>query len=79
MITIVHIILMFQPLTISLADDKYCLKEIKFLDGRTVKLKAGFYAVTKSYNDNGGYQISYYCDKYSDWEKHKTCELVLGS
>lgn len=61
------------------SDDKYYLKEIKFIDGRTVKLKAGFYAVTKSYNDNGGYQISYYCDKYSDWEKHKTCELVLGS
>lgn len=59
--------------------DEYSRKEIKFLDGRTVKLKAGFYAVTKSYTDNGGYQISYYCDKYSDWEKHKTCELVLGS
>ena len=61
------------------SDDKYYLKEIKFLDGRTVKLKAGYYAITKSYTDNGGYQISYYCDKYSDWEKHKTCELVLGS
>ena len=61
------------------SDDKYRRREIKFLDGRTVKLKAGFYAVTKSYTDNGGYQISYYCDKYSDREKHKTCELVLGS
>ena len=60
------------------SDDKYYRKEIKFLDGRTVKLKAGFYAVTKSYTDNGGYQISYYCDKYRDWDKHKTCELVLG-
>ena len=56
--------------------DKYYLKEIKFLDGRTVKLKAGFYAVTF---ENGGYQISYYCDKYkSDWDKHKTCVLTLG-
>ena len=62
------------------SDDKYCRKEIKFLDGRTVKLKAGYYAVTKSYTDNGGYQISYYCDKCnSDWDKHKkTCELILG-
>ena len=58
------------------SDDKYYLKEIKFLDGRTVKLKAGFYAVTF---ENGGYQISYYCDKYkSDWDKHKTCVLTLG-
>lgn len=61
-------------------DDEYCRKEIKFLDGRTVKLKAGYYAVTKSYTSNGGYQIAYYCDKCkSDWDKHsKTCELVLG-
>lgn len=58
------------------SDDKYLLKEIKFLDGRTVKLKAGFYAITF---ENGGYQISYYCDKYkSDWDKHKTCVLTLG-
>lgn len=28
------------------SDDKYCRKEIKFLDGRTVKLKAGYYAIT---------------------------------
>lgn len=60
--------------------DEFRIREIKFLDGRTVKLKAGFYAVTKSYTDNGGYQIAYYCDKcLSDWDKHsKTCELVLG-
>ena len=59
------------------SDDKYYLKEIKFLDGRTVKLKAGFYAVIF---ENGGYQISYYCDKCnSDWDKHsKTCILTLG-
>lgn len=57
-------------------DDEYRRREIKFLDGRTVKLKAGFYAVTF---ENGGYQISYYCDKYkSDWDKHKTCVLTLG-
>lgn len=60
--------------------DENCRKEIKFLDGRTVKLKAGYYAVTKSHTDNGGYQISYYCDKCkSDWDKHsKTCVLTLG-
>lgn len=62
------------------SDDKYRRREIKFLDGRTVKLKAGFYAITKSYTDNSGYHIAYYCDKcLSDWDKHsKTCELVLG-
>ncbi len=62
------------------SDDKYRRREIKFLDGRTVKLKAGYYAITKSYTDNGGYQIAYYCDKCkSDWDKHKkTCELTLG-
>lgn len=59
------------------SDDKYRRREIKFLDGRTVKLKAGFYAVIF---ENGGYQISYYCDKCnSDWDKHsKTCILTLG-
>lgn len=58
-------------------DDKYRRREIKFLDGRTVKLKAEFYAVIF---ENGGYQISYYCDKCnSDWDKHsKTCILTLG-
>ena len=56
-------------------DDEYRRREIKFLDGRTVKLKAGFYAVIF---ENGGYQISYYCDKYSEWEKHQTCALTLG-
>ena len=62
------------------SDDKYRRREIKFLDGRTVKLKAGYYAITKSYTDNGGCQIAYYCDKCkSDWDKHKkTCELTLG-
>ena len=61
-------------------DDEYCRREIKFLDGRTVKLKAGYYAITKSYTDNGGYHIAYYCDKCnSDWDKHsKTCILTLG-
>ena len=58
-------------------DDEYRRREIKFLDGRTVKLKARFYAVIF---ENGGYQISYYCDKCnSDWDKHsKTCILTLG-
>ena len=39
------------------SDDKYRRREIKFLDGRTVKLKAGFYAVTF---ENGGYQNTRY-------------------
>lgn len=77
LITMVHLILMFQPLTIALAVMISTVEEIKFLDGRTVKLKAGFYAVIF---ENGVYQISYYCDKCnSDWDKHsKTCILTLG-
>ena len=76
LITMVHIILMFQPSAKAKPgpdrDDEYCRREIKFLDGRTVKLKARYYAITKSYTDNGGYQIAYYCDKCkSDWDKHK--------
>ena len=60
--------------------DDFRKTEIKFLDGRTVKLKGGYYAITKSASGHGGYQISYYCDKcLDDWDKHsKTCQLVLG-
>lgn len=60
--------------------NSYNLTEIHFLDGRTVKLKAGSYIICRSTTTQGGYQIIYYCDKnYSDPEKHnKTCQLVLG-
>ena len=55
----------------------YNRTEITFLDGRTVKMKDGFYSVTTTAH---GYQIAYYCNKYlSDWDTHsKTCFLVLG-
>ena len=51
--------------------------EINFLDGRTVQMQDGYFAVTR---DAGrGYQIAYYCNKcLSDWDKHsKSCELIL--
>ena len=54
--------------------------EIDFLDGQKVKLKDGYFAVTKSLSGNG-YQISYYCNKCkTDYDKHKdTCVLILGA
>ena len=56
--------------------------EIHYPSGRTVKLKAGFYAITKT-SDGNGYHICYYCNycKTSDgYEKHKhSCILVLGA
>ena len=54
--------------------------EIVSLDGNTVKMQAGYFAVTKDASGNG-YQISYYCDKcLTDWDKHKdTCTLTLGT
>lgn len=59
--------------------ENWQLKEIQFLDGRTVKMKDGYFAISKSVSGNG-YQISYYCNKcLSDWDKHsKTCIIVLG-
>ena len=55
----------------------YQQTEIHFLNGRTVKMKDGFYAVTTTAH---GYHIAYYCNKYlTDWDTHsKTCELILG-
>lgn len=55
--------------------------EITFLDGRKAEMKDGYYAITKSASEHGGYQISYYCNKcLTDWDKHsKTCMLVLGT
>ena len=56
--------------------------EIHYPSGRTVKLKAGYYAITKNPEGNG-YQICYYCNhcKTSEgYEKHKhSCILVLGA
>ena len=55
-------------------------REIHFLSGQTVKMKAGYFAVTEAASGSG-YQISYYCDKcLTDWAKHKdSCTLVLGA
>lgn len=53
--------------------NEYDTKEITFLDGKKVKLKAGTYYVTAS-NNNTGYQILYYCDK-----GHKECTLKLNA
>ena len=60
--------------------DHWKQTEIVSLDGNTVKMQAGFFAVSKS-ADGLGYQISYYCDKcMTDWDKHKdTCILTLGT
>ena len=54
--------------------------EIVSLDGNTVKMQDGYFAVTKDENGHG-YQICYYCNKcLTDWDKHKdTCILTLGT
>ncbi len=54
--------------------------EIEYLDGTTVKMKDGYFSITKD-NSGNGYHIAYYCNKcLTDWEKHsKTCELELGA
>lgn len=53
-------------------------REIRFLDGRTATMKAGYFAVAKE-GTLSGYQISYYCDEcLKDWDKHsETCILTL--
>ena len=53
--------------------------EIHYLDGHTVQMKAGYFAVTREANGNG-YHLSYYCDEcLKDWDKHsKTCILTLA-
>lgn len=55
-------------------------REIHYLDGRTAKMKAGYFSVAKD-SSGYGYQIAYYCDKcLTNWDKHsKTCELILGA
>lgn len=62
----------------SYEDHNWNRREVEFLDGKKVSMKAGYFAITHSKN---GYQISYYCDECaSDWEKHgKTCTIVIGS
>lgn len=57
----------------------YEQREVHFLSGQTIKLKEGYYAVTKQ-EDGYGYQICYECNEYlaGNWEKHReSCELVL--
>ncbi len=58
----------------------YELREFEFLDGKKVKMKDGYFAVTKSTTGNG-YQICYYCNQcLSGWGKHSTtCILTLGT
>ena len=59
-------------------DHNWKRTEIDFLNGQKVKMKDGYFAVTKTDHENG-YHISYYCNKcVPDWEKHKdTCALTL--
>lgn len=40
----------------------YVQREIHFLSGQTVKMKAGYFAVTEDIKGQGGYNICYYCD-----------------
>lgn len=55
-------------------------REISSLDGNKIKMKAGYFVVSKS-PSNHGYHLAYYCDKCkTDYEHHKdTCILVLGT
>ena len=55
-------------------------REISSLDGNKIKMKAGYFVVSKSPSNNG-YHLAYYCDKCAtDYEHHKdTCILVLGT
>ena len=54
--------------------------EIHFLNGQTVKMQAGYFAVAQDQSENG-YQIIYDCNEYpaSNYdEKHRdSCELIL--
>ena len=59
--------------------DNWHLTEITYPDGAKVKMKDGYFAISKEQNGNG-YQISYYCNKcLTDWDKHgSTCAIVIG-
>lgn len=50
----------------------YNKKEITFLDGSKIQLKAGEYYISFR-NDHKGYQIMYFCDK-----RHDDCKLLLN-
>ena len=50
------------PRVDNIGEGGYELREIHFLSGQTVKLKAGYYAVTENTKGQGGYNICYYCD-----------------
>lgn len=54
--------------------------EIHFLSGATAKMKDGYFAIRRT-SEEGGYQISYYCNTCRTEEgyaKHKdTCILIL--
>ena len=65
------------PTTHRTAED-YMQREIHFLSGQTVKMKDGYFAVTKEAQGNG-YHLVYYCNEcLSDWDKHKdTCILEI--
>ena len=58
------------------------IKEITFLDGQTVELKAGKILIGKSKGENG-YEIVYYCNEYlrtHNVEPHYyKCSLSLGA
>ena len=62
-------------------DEKYHT-EITFLDGQTVKLKAG-QIVIREPGDANGYEIVYYCNEYlrtHNVEPHYyKCSLLLGA
>lgn len=60
-------------------DGVYAQREIHFLNGQTVELKAGYFMVAREHAKNG-YQIIYECDEYpaSNYTKHQdSCELIL--
>ncbi len=40
----------------------FCAPRDNFLNGQTVKLKAGYFAVTEDTRSQGGYNLCYHCD-----------------
>ena len=59
----------------------YELREFEFLDGKKVKMKDGYFAVTKSTTGNG-YHICYYCNQclsgWADTARHVSLRLALN-
>ena len=68
--------------TVDTSPNNYALKEIDFLNGEKVKLKAGSFMMREvdldKYPSSGGYQIIYQCDKAADPEHYSKCSLTLG-